>query len=166
MQPRVPVPVCSLSQETQPFVGPLASPDMVSSRPELGVLNQLRFRDPDHFRAGMIHDGLPVWESLLADFNCSVVDFLERIEDGVRIERLRGTLRHNFITPGRVPPLGLITPLFAHSFLILSVIPSLSKLPLGFSQFGARSALDLHPIWFCPLRSNLPSLVSAMMKGY
>ena len=63
MQPRVPVPVCSLSQGTQPFVSPLASPDMISSRPELGFLNQLRFRDPDHFRAGMIHDSLPVGES-------------------------------------------------------------------------------------------------------
>ena len=77
MQPRVPVPICSLSQGTQPFVGPLASPEMVSLRPELGVLSQLRFRDPDHFRAGMIHDCLPVLESLLADFDCSTVDFLK-----------------------------------------------------------------------------------------
>ena len=86
MQPRVPVPICSLSQGTQPFVGPLASPEMVSLRPELGVLSQLRFRDPDHFRAGMIHDSSPVWESLLVDFDCSAVDFLKIVKDGVRIE--------------------------------------------------------------------------------
>ena len=107
MQPRVPVPVCSLSQGTQPFVAPLASPDMISSRPELGVLNQLRFRDPDHFRGGMIHDSLPVWESLLADFDCSVVDFLEIIQDGVRIERfftpLKGDFKGQFYH-SRTPP--------------------------------------------------------------
>ena len=107
MQPRVPVPVCSLSQGTQPFVGPLASPDMVSSRPELGVLNQLRFWDPDHFRAGMIHDSLSVWERLLADFNYSVVDFLERIEDGVRIERFFNPFKGDFKAQfyhARTPP--------------------------------------------------------------
>ena len=41
MQPREPVPVCSLSQGTQPLISPLPSPDMISLRPELGVLNQL-----------------------------------------------------------------------------------------------------------------------------
>ena len=82
-----PVPICSVSQRTKLFVGPLASPKMVSLRPDLGVLNQLRFNDPDHFRAGMIHHSLPVWESLLADFNCSSVDLLEIVQDGVRVER-------------------------------------------------------------------------------
>ena len=65
-----PVPICSLSQGIWPFVGPLASPEMVSSRPELGVLNQLRFHDLDHFRAGTIHHSLPSWELLLADYSC------------------------------------------------------------------------------------------------
>lgn len=83
--------MCSLSQGTQPFVGPL-----VSLRPDLGVLNQLRFRDPDHFRAGMIHDSLPVWESLLADFNCSSVDLLEIVQDGVRVERFFTPFRGDF----------------------------------------------------------------------
>lgn len=73
IQPTVPVLICSLSQGTQPFVGPLASPGIVSLRPDLGVLDQLRFRAPDHFRAGKIHVSLPVWVSLLADFNCSSV---------------------------------------------------------------------------------------------
>ena len=96
MQPRVPVPVCSLSQGTQPFVSPIASPERFFSRPDLGVLNQLRFREPDHFRAGMIHDSLPLWESLLADFDCSVVDFLEIIQDGVRIERFFTPFKGDF----------------------------------------------------------------------
>lgn len=59
IQATVPVPICSLSQGTEPFVGPLASPEMVSLHPDLGVLDQLRFRDQDHFRAGMIRDSLP-----------------------------------------------------------------------------------------------------------
>ena len=112
MQPRVPVPVRSLSQGTQPFVSPLASPDMISSRPELGVLNQLRFRDPDRFRAGMIHDSLPVWESLLADFDCSVVDFLEIIQDGVRIQRFFTPIKGDFNCQfylARTPPATRIT---------------------------------------------------------
>ena len=50
------VPFRSLAQGTQPFVGALASPEMVSSRTELGVLTNLRFRDPGHFKAGMLHE--------------------------------------------------------------------------------------------------------------
>ena len=50
----VPIPIRSLSQGIRPFVGPLVSPKVVSLRPELGALNYLRFRDPDHFRAGTI----------------------------------------------------------------------------------------------------------------
>ena len=69
MQMSGPVPIRSLSQGIWPFVGPLASPNMVSSRPKLGVLNRLRFRDPDHFRAGSIHHSLPLWERLLAEYN-------------------------------------------------------------------------------------------------
>jgi len=66
---------------------PLASPEMVSSRPDLSILSHLRFRDPDHFRAGMIHGSLPMWEHLLADCCCSTVDLLEIVREGVRLER-------------------------------------------------------------------------------
>ena len=86
------VPLRSLAQGTQPFVGPLASPEMVSSRPELGVLTNLRFPDPGHFKAGMIHESFPVWQRLLADYSCAV-DLLEILRDGVRVE--------NFFTPFR-----------------------------------------------------------------
>ena len=86
LQSTVPVPICSVLQGTQPFVGPLASLEMVFLCPDLGVLNQLRFRNPDHFRAGMIHHSLPVWESLLAHFDCSSVDVLEIVQDGVWVE--------------------------------------------------------------------------------
>ena len=59
LQFRGSVPLRSLAQGTQPFVASLASPEMVSSRPELGVLTNLRFRDPGHFKAGMIHERFP-----------------------------------------------------------------------------------------------------------
>ena len=60
------------------------------------TLSQLRFCDPDHFRAGMIHDSLPVWESLLADFNCFSVDLLEIVQDGVRVERFFTPFKKDF----------------------------------------------------------------------
>ena len=69
-----PVPIRSLSQGIRPFVGPLSSPKMVSSRPELGVLNHLRLRDPDHFRAGTIHHSLALLEHLLEMVLLSAVD--------------------------------------------------------------------------------------------
>ena len=68
------------------------NPEMVSSRPELGVLTNLRFPDPGHFKAGMIHESFPVWQRLLADYSCAV-DLLEILRDGVRVE--------NFFTPFR-----------------------------------------------------------------
>lgn len=86
------VPPHSLAQGSQPFVGPLASLEMVSSCPELIVLTNLRFRDLGHFKAGTIHESFPVWQRLLADYSCAV-DLLEILQDGVRVE--------NFFTPFR-----------------------------------------------------------------
>ena len=167
LQPTVPVPICSVSQGTQPFVGPLASPEMVSLRPDLGVLNQLRFLDPDHFRAGMIYHSLPVWER---DFNCSSVDLLEIVQDGVRVERFftpyKGDFKGQFYYARRLLPFGLITPLFAHSLPISSVILLFIGLPLGSWRSGAKLELYLHPIWFFLLWWNLLSLASAMTKDF
>ena len=90
------VPLRSLAQGTQPFVDPLASPEMVSSRPELGVLTNLCFRDQGHFKAGMLYESFPVWQRLLADYSCAV-DLLEILRDGVRVDifspHLGGILR-------------------------------------------------------------------------
>lgn len=54
--------------------------------PELSVLNQLHFRNRDHFRAGTIHHSLPLWERLLADYSCSAVDLLVVVREGVQVE--------------------------------------------------------------------------------
>ena len=71
---------------------PLASPEMVSSRPELGVFC---FRDPGRFKAGMIHESFPVWQRLLADYSCAV-DLLEILRDGVRVENFFTLFRGDF----------------------------------------------------------------------
>lgn len=52
------VPLRCISQGTPPFVGPLPPSELVASRPGLGNLAHLRFLDPDHFRAGNIHNKL------------------------------------------------------------------------------------------------------------
>ena len=170
MQPRVPVPICSLLQGTQPFVGPLASPEMVSLRPELGVLSQLCFRDPDHFRAGMIHDSLPVWESLLADFHCSAVDFLKIVQDGIRIEDFftpfKGDFKGQFYHAQTPPATMIHNAAICAQFTDFISDTIFSGSPLGYWQFGARSVMYLHPIWFFPLRLSHLSLVSAMINDF
>ena len=44
----------------------------------------------------MIHHCLPVWESLLADFNCSSVDLLEIVQDSVPVERFFTPFKGDF----------------------------------------------------------------------
>ena len=46
------VPLCDMCQRTCPFDGPLPSPDMVTARPSLASLDELRFRNPQLFKAG------------------------------------------------------------------------------------------------------------------
>ena len=60
------IPVCSIKQGTSPFVGPLPSPSMVVASKDLANIEQLRFFNPTFFRAGEIHNHLPVWERLLS----------------------------------------------------------------------------------------------------
>lgn len=131
------IPVCNISQGTQPFVGPLASPETVSSHPELGVINHLRFRDPEHFRAGIIHSRLPVarWTSLKSSvrgFEWSVFSVL-----------LKETSRDNFIMLIHLPPFSLKTPLHVHSSRISSVTLLSYGCLLGCYQFGEK--LELSP---------------------
>ena len=55
----------------------------------------LRFHDPGHFKAGMIHKSFPVWQRLLVDYSCAV-DLLEILRDGVRVEHFFTPFRGNF----------------------------------------------------------------------
>ena len=89
--------LCSTTQGTQPFVGPLVSADIVSSSLELGIVSSLRFRDPKYFRSNTIHCHSLVWEHLLADFdNRNNVDLLEIIQHEVRIEHFFRHFKETF----------------------------------------------------------------------
>ena len=63
-------------QETSPFVGPLPFPSTVVASPGLAKIEHLRFFDPTFFRAGEIHNHLPVWERLLSGHTSSQVNFI------------------------------------------------------------------------------------------
>ena len=49
------IPLCDVTQGPSPFVGPLPSPSMVAACPSQASLSQLRFLNPEYFRAGEIH---------------------------------------------------------------------------------------------------------------
>lgn len=69
---------------------------MVTARPSLASLEQLRFRDPECFKAGELHNYLSVWENLLRDIGNPKVDLLDIIREGVRIERFFRPFKGNF----------------------------------------------------------------------
>ena len=68
---------------TRPFVGPLASPSMVACNLTLGLLRNLRFRNPDDFQAGSLHTQPPIWEKLLSNVSLEHVDLMDAIKEGV-----------------------------------------------------------------------------------
>lgn len=55
------VPLCCISQGALHFVGPLPPLDLVASLPGLDNLPHLRFYNLSHFRAGDVHNKLPIW---------------------------------------------------------------------------------------------------------
>ena len=57
--------MCSIKEGTHPFVGPLPSPSTVVASTYLANIEQLRFFSPTFFRAGEIHNHLPVWDCLV-----------------------------------------------------------------------------------------------------
>ena len=69
------------------------------SRPGLGNLALLRLFDPEHFRAGNIHNKLSFWHDLLEKSPCSEVDLLEVISHSEGISKYRRT------TPNTPPPI-------------------------------------------------------------
>ena len=68
---------------TRPFVGPLASPSMVACNLTLGLLRNLRFRNPDDFQAGSLHTQPAIWEKLLSNVSLEHVDLMDAIKEGV-----------------------------------------------------------------------------------
>lgn len=66
------------------------------SHPDLANLAHLRFYDPSHFRAGNIHNKLPIWQNLLKNSPCAEIDLLEIIRDGVRIDHFFEPFKGHF----------------------------------------------------------------------
>ncbi|KAL9954401.1 hypothetical protein ACROYT_G041934 [Oculina patagonica] len=69
---------------------------MVAAGPSQASSSQLRFRNSQFFRAGEIHNHLPVWEQLLSGYSSSQVDFMEIIQEGVKIDRFFKPFKENF----------------------------------------------------------------------
>jgi len=90
------VPFCDINQGTCPFVGPRSSPGVVAARPILVSLRQLRFRNPQYFKAG---------EPL------ACVDLMGIIRDGVHDEHFFKSSKENFrgspYNAPRPPPIHL-----------------------------------------------------------
>ena len=102
---------CDIFKGTQPFVGPLASSAMVARDPVLGVLRNLRFRNPDDFRAGSLHAHPEVWERLLSGVSNEYVDLMAVINEGVRVEQFfihfTGDFKGRSFDSDRPPPIVL-----------------------------------------------------------
>ena len=60
---------------------------MVAKNPALGVLRNLRFRNPDDFQAGSLHAQPAVWEKLLSDMSLEHIDLMAIINEGVNFEQ-------------------------------------------------------------------------------
>ncbi|EDO30534.1 predicted protein [Nematostella vectensis] len=81
---------CDIHQGTQPFVGPIIPPSMKIKNPCLAKLDNLRFRRPNHFKAGSIHEHQEVWDELFQTCNSKPrgVDLAEIVREGVKVEEL------------------------------------------------------------------------------
>ena len=87
---------CSLDG-TQPFVGPLVSPEMVVKNPSMGVPRNLRFRNPDTFQACSLHHFPAVWAGLFNEtVNLRGVDLKAIINDGVKVHDFLVHFRGDF----------------------------------------------------------------------
>lgn len=84
---------------------------MVVRNPALGVLRELRFRNPDDFRAGSLHSYPIVWENLLSCVNNKSVDLMVVVNDGVKVEQFfthfKGDFQGTSFDSGRPPPIVL-----------------------------------------------------------
>ena len=61
-RPKPDIVWCDINGEPLSFVGPTVSAELVSKDPSLANLAQLRFRHPDYFQAGSLHDHVDFWD--------------------------------------------------------------------------------------------------------
>ena len=89
---------CDINGEPLSFVGPTVSAALVSKDPSLANLAHLRFRHPDYFRAGSLHDHVDFWEDLISStgYTCFQIDLLRIIREGVRVNDFFRHFKGNF----------------------------------------------------------------------
>ena len=62
----------------------------MSKNPSLADLAKLRFRHPDYFQAGTLHNHIDFWEDLISStgYTCPQVNLLQTTREGVRLDIL------------------------------------------------------------------------------
>ena len=56
---------------------------MMACNTTLGLLRNLRFRNPDDFQAGSLHAQPAIWEKSLSNVSLEHVDLMDAIKEGV-----------------------------------------------------------------------------------
>ena len=112
---------CDIFKGTQPFVGPWASLSMVACNPTLGLLRNLRYRNPDDFQAGSLHAQPVIWEKLLSNVSHQHVDLMDVIKKEVNVEQFlthfKGDFKgKSFDSDSPPPPLRLCWTIFGFHF--------------------------------------------------
>jgi len=84
---------------------------MVAFNPTLGLLRNLRFRNPDDFQEGSLHAQLVVWEKLLSHVSHEHVELMDIIKEGVNVEQFlthfKGDFKGKSFDSDRSPPIVL-----------------------------------------------------------
>ena len=70
---------------------------MVACNPTLGLLRNLRFRNPDDFQAGSLHAQPAIWEKLLSNVSHKHVDLMDVIKERVSVEQFLTHFKGYFI---------------------------------------------------------------------
>ena len=89
---------CDINGEPLSFVGPTVPPQLVVSHPSLANLAELRFRNPDSFQAGGLHNHVYFWENLISStgYSCPKVSLLQIIREGVKVYDFVWHFKGNF----------------------------------------------------------------------
>ena len=89
---------CDINGEPLSFAGPTVPPQLVASDPSLANLAQLRFRNPDSFHAGNLHNHVDFWENLFSStgYSCPKVSLLQIIREGVEVYDFFRHFKGNF----------------------------------------------------------------------
>ena len=103
---------------------------MVVASTDLANIEQLHFFNPTFFRAGEIHNHLPVWERLLSGHSSSQANFFDIVREGVKVDcffkPFKGNFKGRLYNVPRLPSIRLDN----------------SKIWEGFRDFYSKTLLD------------------------